>query len=134
MSLLNDEDVLWRLTADQRQQIYEEEKRRIEQSPKQLSRNAKTQIAVYLFGCVLIYFGIAQSLLDFTGTRQWLYRPETVLPLSLFNAAWELARPFAAGYLFGVPCYLVVFVLREYSPALLRFLKRSTNSDNEPKV
>jgi len=125
--------VLWRLTADQRQQIYEEEKRRMEQSAPKLSRNAKTQISVYLLGCVLIYFGIVQSLMNFARTRQWSYRPETDFPLSLFNAVWELARPLAAGYLFGVPCYLVVFLFWESAPVLLKFLKRKNNRDNEPK-
>jgi hypothetical protein len=106
------ENTLRVLTADQRQQIYEEEKSRLEQFAPKLSKNAKVQIAVYIFGCVLVYFGIAQSLLEFATTGQWSYsKPETNLFMTLFNAVWILAGPLAAGYLFGVPCYVVVYLL-----------------------
>jgi hypothetical protein len=85
----------------QRRQIYEEEKRSIEQSAPLLSKRTKIMAGVYLLGCVLIYFGIPQSVIDFCGTRQWKYQPETDIFRSLVNAAAELARPFIAVVICG---------------------------------
>jgi len=92
----SDEDILWRLTADQRQQIYNEEKRRMKQSAPMFSKQTKILIVAYLLGCVLIYFGIPQSFIAFCGTGQWTYKPETDIFGSLVNAAVELIRPFLA--------------------------------------
>lgn len=86
----------WQLTDEQRQQIYEEEKRRIEKSLPMLSQKAKILIAVYSLGCLLTYFGIPATFIDFCGTRQWVYQPESDIFRSLFYAAVELIRPFLA--------------------------------------
>ena len=92
----SDEDILWRLTADQRQQIYNEEKRRRKQSAPMFSKQTKILIVAYLLGCVLIYFGIPQSFIAFCVTGQWTHKPETDIFGSLVNAAVELIRPFLA--------------------------------------
>jgi hypothetical protein len=42
---------LWRLTAEQRQKVYEEEKERMERSRPLLSMKTRAVAGVYLVGC-----------------------------------------------------------------------------------
>lgn len=101
-----------RLNAEQRQQIYEEEKHRIEQFSPRFSENIKIMIVAYLLGCVLIYFGIPRSFI----------KPEADLLLSLFNSVLELIRPLLVGYIcllpfcaiFGVFGYDIFKYLRKF--------------------
>jgi hypothetical protein len=128
-----DTALLWRLTADQRQQIYEEEKRRIEQSAPAFSTRTKILAVVYLLGCALLYFGLPQSVIEFCGTRNWKYEPEADIFLSLLNAVGELIRPFLAflicGWTVAIPAALV-FGVWSCGNALLRFFRRLFNRDN----
>ena len=95
----------------QRRRIYEEEKRLIdsfvERSAPVLSTRTKIVAGVYLLGCVLIYFGIPQSMIKLCGTGQWKYQPETEFFVVLFNSAVQLIRPFIAVWVIAIP---VVFV------------------------
>jgi hypothetical protein len=130
----NSDTGLWRLTSDQRHQIYEEEKRRIEQSAPMLSKQTKIVAGVYLLGCVLIYFGIPRSGMDFYLTRQWTYQPETDIFRSLVNAALELTRPFIAvvicGWAVAIPP-LLVWGLWSYGEDIVRFFRRLFHRDHE---
>jgi hypothetical protein len=91
-----DKNILFQLTAEQRKYIYDEEKRRIKQSTPILSKQAKVYIIFYFLGCVLLYFGIAQSLIEFIGTGKWRFQPETSIFNTLLNSIIELIRPFLA--------------------------------------
>jgi len=53
----------------------------------------KIWAAIYLLGCVLLYFGIPQSLIALPGTHKLTYQPEKNIFLNLFNAAIDLTRP-----------------------------------------
>ena len=63
---------------------------------KALSRSAniKRAIALYVLGCVLIRFGIVDSLVELLAQKQWRYMPETNFLHSLGEAAFQLIRPF----------------------------------------
>lgn len=116
MHTLNDEseNTLCRLTAEQRQQIYEEEKHRIDQTGPWFSNKIKIMIVAYLLGCVLIYFGIPRSLIE----------PETALFMSLFDAGLKLIRPLLAGYICLLPFY-VIFMAFGYD--ILKYLRKSSS-------
>jgi hypothetical protein len=120
-------DCLWRLTPDQRQQIYEEEKRRIKESGPVLSTRTKVLCGVYLFGCLLLYFGVPQLFIEFYGTHQWIYEPETDILASLVNAAVELIRPFLAvvicGWAVAIPVG-VIWGFLLWGNDLLQFLRK----------
>jgi len=83
-----------------------------------------------LFGCLLLYFGVPQSLIDFCGTHRWAYQPETDILASLFNAAVELVRPFLAvlicGWAVAIPVG-VVWGFLLWGNDLLEFLRKLTN-------
>ena len=123
-------------TIKQRRRIYEEEKRSIELSAPAVMFSKRTKIVagVYLLGCVLIYFGIPQSVLDFCGTRQWKYQPETDIFRSLGNAALELIRPFIAvvvcGWAVAIPP-LLVWGLWSYGEDIVRFFRRLFHREPE---
>lgn len=127
-------DVFRQLTADQRLQIYEQEKSRIKQATPALSKKTKILIAVYFFGCVLVYFGIPGTLMDFCGTHQWSYKPETDIFQSLFNAAIELIRPFLAAAICGIPVAIVWLIgigLWSWGSDLVQYLRKLTNRNDE---
>ncbi|MCX5633327.1 MAG: hypothetical protein NTW93_06620 [Phycisphaerae bacterium] len=121
---------IWQLTDEQRQQIYEEEKRCIEKTSPMLSKRAIFYVAVYFFGCLLLYFGIPQAFIDFCGTRQWTYQPESNIFVSLLNAAVELIRPFLAVvitfWVVAVPAGIIwgVWILGNN---FIKFFKRLVN-------
>ncbi len=130
----SDTPLLWRLTADQRRQIYEDEKRRIEQSAPLFSRRTKILAVTYLVGCVLQYFGIPWSLIEFYRTRQWRYQPDPDFVKSLGEATVQLIMPFLTVYAFvamvALPVGLVFGVICWISD-LLRWLKNLFNRDKE---
>jgi len=125
---------LWRLTAEQRQQIYEEEKRRIEQAAPAVSRKTMVIAAVYLLGCLLIYFGVVHAIVDFWATRRWNLQPELGFFESLINAAVTLIRPFLAVVLtfwaVAIPAG-VVWGAWLWGADLVGFVKRVVNRDRE---
>lgn len=125
---------LSQLTADQRRQIYEEEKHRIEQSSPALSKKAKLLIAVYSLGCLLIYFGISDAALDFWGTRKWELRPEPHFFESLVEAAVMLVRPFLAVVLtfwvVAIPAG-IIWGAWLFGADFIKFLKRLINRHND---
>jgi hypothetical protein len=82
---------------------------------------------VYLFGCVLMYFGIAASIIDFMGSGKWKYQPEPDIASSLLNAAVFLIRPFLAVVVLGwaliIPIGLAFWVCM-WSRDAFSFLRR----------
>ncbi len=90
-------EIYWQLTASERELVYEMEKRRIRDSGELFSRKTRNIIiicvSVYLFGCILIYFGIISSAIEYWTTGRWVYKPEKTLLQSLVNSLIELARP-----------------------------------------
>jgi hypothetical protein len=98
MSVPNESETvaLWQLTIEQRRQIYEEEKCRIERDLPVFSKGTKIIAAVYLLGCMLCYFGIARAAIEFWGTFKWRLQPEPNLFYELIEAAVVLLRPFLA--------------------------------------
>lgn len=136
-------DLLWRLTADQRRQVYEEEKRRIEQAASTFSNKTKTLIGVYLFGCVLIYFGITESIVEFWQKRQWVNKPGADIVPLLVNAVVELSRPFLAvvstfwfgvatllsTWFHGIPVGIILLLLFIFNDRLLQFIRRLVKRD-----
>ena len=115
---------IWQLTDEQRQQIYEQEKERIEKTSPMLSKRTKILIAIYFLGCLLIYFGVMRSLLDFWNTRQWAYQPESDIFLSLLNAIIELVRPFLAVWLIAIIVALPAGIVSVFWSCGANFIKR----------
>ena len=123
---------LWRLTAEQRQKIYEEEKRRIEDAAPVFSRKTKVIAAVYFLGCLLLYFGIPQAVGDFGSIRSWKLAPEPELFYSLFEAARTLIRPFIAFWFVGMILVIpvgFVLLLGGWGIDTVGSLKRLLNRD-----
>lgn len=125
-----DKNILLQLTAEQKRYIYNEEKLRLEQVSPFLSKQAKFYIAFYLLGCVLIYFGIAQSFIEFWGTGKWVYKPEPTIFESLFNSAIELIRPFLAAYFITWP-FLIVYRIWGWDSDIFKYLRKFFNSNKE---
>ncbi len=59
-----DAAALWRLSAEQREQIYEDEKRRIKHDAPTFSKKTKIITAVYILGCLLLYFGVTNAVIE----------------------------------------------------------------------
>jgi pyruvate/2-oxoglutarate dehydrogenase complex dihydrolipoamide acyltransferase (E2) component len=116
--------------ANQSQRIHEEEKHRRQQGPPLCSTRIKLYCAIYLLGCVLLYFGVPQSFIDFCGTREWTYEPETDVLMSLADAGMELIRPFLAVFIcawaIAIPV-AIVWGLLSWGNDLLGFLRNLTN-------
>ena len=91
---------VWRLTAEQRRQIYDEEKRRIEHSSPMLSKPTRIVAAVYCLGCLLLFCGITNAAIDFWSTHTWKLKPEPEFFESLVEAVVTLIRPFLAVVLY----------------------------------
>lgn len=125
-------DILWELTADQRQLIYEQEKRRIKQSSPVLSKTALIIIGIYSLGCLLLYFGIPWAFVEFCQTRRWVNQPEPDIFLSLFEAAIQLTRPAFAVL---VTCWAVfipvglIWGAWSWGADFVRFIRRLLNRD-----
>lgn len=119
-------NIFLQLTPEQKKYIYNEEKHRIEQSSPFLSKRAKFYIAFYFLGCVLIYFGIAQSLIEFWGTGKLEYKPETNIFESLLNSAIELIRPFLAVFFLTWP-FLIIYGLWVWGSDLFEYMRKIFN-------
>jgi uncharacterized membrane protein HdeD (DUF308 family) len=111
----------------------DEEKRRIADTSPLFSKKTKIIAAVYLLGCLLLYFGITNAVMDFWSTHTWKLKPESDLVESLFEAAVTLIRPFLAVVLtfwaVAIPP-LIVLGLWSWGADIVRFLKRLVNRDN----
>lgn len=125
---------IWQLTDEQRQQIYEQEKHRIEDTSPMLSKKAifciVLYVVLYFFGCLLLYFGIPKAFINESGTRQWFKQPESDFFVSLFSAVITLIRPLLA----GVFTFFIIFVpawgIREVwklGANFIKFFKRRVN-------
>jgi hypothetical protein len=117
------------LTPNQSQRIREEKAHRRQHAAPAFSKRIKVCCAVYLLGCVLLYFGVPESFIDFYATHEWTYEPETDILASLFNAAVELIRPFLAvvmcGWAVAIPVGIVLGFL-SWGHDLLQYLRRLT--------
>lgn len=117
-------ELLWQLTTEQRHEVYEQEKRRIEESAPAFSKRTKFFFALYILGCVLLYFGIPQSFIDFCGTRQWTYQPEKDIFVSIVNGAIELIRPFLAVLICFWFLLIPIGIVWFSGGGLLKFVKK----------
>ena len=123
------------LTDEQRQQIYEQEKRRIADFTADGLTFSQTTltifcVAIYFLGCLLTTFGIPKAFLNFVIHRQWMYEPEYdffgSLCSSLVGAAVELIMPVIALWVVVVPAALICGVW--YLGAdFIKFFKRLAN-------
>src|SRR3990172_9025668 len=98
----SDKDILMRLTAEQRQQVYEEEKERIKQTAPTFSENTKICIALYILGCIVILTGLIPTISHFFETGKWQYKKDTFFLAEsigyMFGVAWSLLRPLVVGF------------------------------------
>ena len=128
-----DRVALWRLTHEQRQQIYEEEKTRIEHTARLFSKKTIIIAAVYLVGCLLLYFGVTNAVTDFWSTHTWKLKPESEFFESLLEASVTLVRPFLAVVLtfwaVAIPPGIVLGIWC-WGADIVRFLKRLVNRGN----
>ena len=119
----------------ERRRIYEEEKRSIELEQKRsaplFSKQTLIVAGVYLLGCVLIYSGIPQSLLDWCGTGQWKYQPETEFFYVLVGSAVQLIRPFLAAWMIGFVIAVPVMFAWFLWVSFKSFIKRLFHRDHE---
>jgi hypothetical protein len=121
---------LWRLTAEQRRQIYEEEKRRIAETSPMFSKMTKIIVAIYVLGCLLLYSGVTQAVVGFWCTHTWKLQPEPDFFWSLLGAAVSLTRPFLAvvGTFWAVA--IPPLILWGFWVDIVRFVKRLMNRHN----
>lgn len=100
------DDIIYRLSPEQRRRVYEQEKSCLEKSSPLISKRTWFLIATYVVGCALLYFGISSAMLDFVVTGEWVLKPESHLHHDLINAAVELVRPLLAAWM----CLLIVAI------------------------
>jgi hypothetical protein len=93
---LDYKEKILQLTADQRQQIYEEEKNRIKQESPTFSKKTKIIIEVYILGCLLLYFGFTNAVFGLWTDHIWELKPEPNIFESLLEAVVTLVRPVFA--------------------------------------
>jgi hypothetical protein len=125
---------LWRLTAKQRQQIYEEEKQRLARNSPALSMKNKIIVGVYLLGCALLYFGVTAAVIAFWSTHTRELKPEPEFFESLIEAAVTLIRPFLAVVLtfWAVAIPLgIVWGLWLWGADIVALFKRLLNRGND---
>ena len=97
-----------------------------------LSKNMSTMIILYLLGCLLMYFGITNAMLDLLTTHTWKLRPEHNLVRSLVNAAVTVIMPFITVWITGMVLILPAGIaLGAYycGRAIVRFFKGQKNRD-----
>lgn len=126
-----------RPTAERRQQIYEEEKirpDRVEQEARTFAKKTGVIASVYLVGCLLIYFGISNAVIDFWSTHTWELKPESDVFESLVYAVLTLIRPFVVVvvmfWVVAIPPG-IVFGLWCGGAHIVSFVKRLVNRDND---
>lgn len=96
------------LTAEQRRRIYEEEKHLIEQSAPYISKRKASIIVIYCLGCLIIYSGILQALINLMGNGRWVYHREVGFFYELFNAAFFLSKPLIGFIVFALPVAILL--------------------------
>ena len=114
----SDKDILMRLTPEQRQQVYEEEKERIKQTAPTFSRKTKICIALYILGCVVILTGLIPTISHFFDTGKWQYQKDTFFLGDsieyMIGGAMSLLRPlvvgFATVFIIYMPLYLIFMI------------------------
>ena len=128
----SDKDILMRLTAEQRQQVYEEEKERIKQTAPTFSENTKICIALYILGCIVILTGLIPTISHFFETGKWQYKKDTFFLAEsigyMFGVAWSLLRPLVVGFvtvfIFYMPiCMIASFFDIDLTGKLMKFFK-----------
>jgi uncharacterized membrane protein len=115
----NDKDILWRLTAEQRQQIYKEEKERIKQAAPTFLKKAIICSALYILGCVVILTGLIPTLTNYFDTGKWQYKADTFFLAEsieyMIGGAMLLLRPlvvgFATVFIIYMPVYLICLLI-----------------------
>lgn len=98
-----------------------------------MSRTVKIVIGVYIFGCLLIFFGAPHTFLNFCATYQWEYMPETSIFRSLLNASAELIRPFLAVVICGWAIFIplaIPLALWSYGTDISSFFRDRKNRDD----
>lgn len=98
------------------------------------TKKTKIIAAVYLLGCLLLYFGITKAVIDFWSTHTWQLKPESDVFQSLVEAVVTLIRPFLAVVLtfwaVAIPIG-IVFGLWCWSADIASFVKRLVNRDDD---
>lgn len=134
---ISDNDTLLRLTADQRQQVYKEEKEKIKQTAPTFSKKTKLYIALYALGCAVIYSGIIDSLTNLVDTGRWQHKTDIYFFTSsldcLANVAILALRPLLVGFvtvfIFFMPVFLVCLLIFDID--LMSKLKKCLKLDDE---
>lgn len=126
-----DTAALWRLTVEQRRQIYEEEKRRIAETTPTFSKKTKIIAAVYLLGCLLLYFGITNAVMEFWNNSVWKLEPESDFFESLVEAAVTLIRPFLAVLIASWFVAIPVAIVYGLCAGIWTLLRRLVNRDDD---
>lgn len=127
-------DILLRLTSEQRLQIYREEKRRIGKTDPRVSRKIKFHFAVYLFGCIVLYSGIVNSLVELVRTGQLKYKPNPDSFYIFVKSAFILFAPYFTAFLCAFLCFLVllpflIFTRAKWYNDLIDYLQNWMNDD-----
>jgi len=133
----SDNDILWRLTADQRQQVYKEEREKIKQTAPTFSKKTKIYIVLYALGCAVIYSGIIKSLTNLFDTGRWQHKTDIYFFTSsldcLANVAVLLLRPLLTGFvtvfIFFMPTFLACLFI--FNIDLMGKLRKYLKLDDE---
>jgi hypothetical protein len=111
----SDKAILMQLTAEQRHQIYNEERERIKKTAPIFSKKINICIALYLLGCVVILTGLIPTMSHFFNTGKWQYqRDEFFLRESIKNmmgGTIELLRPLVVGFVTVFIIYMPVYLI-----------------------
>lgn len=95
---------------------------------------ARAVIGIYILGCLLLYFGIPNAVIEFFSTHTWNLKPERDLVPSLVDAAVTLARPFLAVVLtfwaVAIPPAIVLGIWC-WGTDIARFCKRLSNREQK---
>lgn len=92
-----------------------------------MSKRTKIIIGVYLFGCLLLYFGTVNTLTHFCDTKQLKYLPEKNLLSSLVESAVCLLRPFLAVVICGW-AIIIPLALFLHGADIYRFIRNKLNN------
>jgi len=111
----SDKDTLGRLTAEQRQQIYKEEKERLKQAAPTFSKKTIICIALYILGCGVILTGLIPTISHYFDTGQWQYRKDPLFLAEsiehMIGGAMALLRPLVVGFVTVFIIYMPVYLI-----------------------